>query len=362
MASPAAIEKWGDDYQFHQVGTGPFTLEEYVPKDHLTLRRYSDYGWAPGFFAHQGPAYLQEVEFRFYVDPATRSPALESGEAHVMGEIPPPDAVRLDKDLDYQLLAVPVPGQPLQMYVNTTRAPTNDLRVRQALLYATDRQAIVDAVFMGYSPPAYGPLSRATWGYDPGIETLYPHDLERATQLLDQAGWRDSDADGIRDRDGQRLVLQAILTSWGFVPEVGQMLQAQYKEAGIQLDTQVIAAYPSVVQAATEGQYHLIPFNLSSSDPDILRTAFHSTYAAGGFNWSKVQDAELDALLDRGKEEQDRQSRAQTYADIQQRIMAQALVIPIRDYVNLNVASIRVTGLRYDAQGWFPWLYDVKVE
>ena len=58
----------------------------------------------------------------------------------------------------------------------------------------------------------------------------------------------------------------------------------------------------------------------------------------------------------------DERARAQTYAEIQQRIMRSAYVLPIRDYVNLNAASSRVQGLRYDAQGWFPWLYDVKVE
>jgi peptide/nickel transport system substrate-binding protein len=362
IVSPEAVEKWGDEYQFHQVGTGPFTFEEYVPKDHLTLKRNPDYKWAPSFFAHQGPAYLQEIEFRFYVDPATRSPALESGEAQVMGEIPPVDAVRLDNDADFQLLEVPVPGQPLQMYINTIKPPTDDLRVRQALLHATDRQAIIDAVFMGYSPPAYGPLCRVTWGYDSSVETLYPHDLERADQLLDQAGWSDSNGDGIRDKDGQPLVLEAILTSWGFMPEVGQMLKDQLRKAGIDLNTQVIAAYPAVVQAAVEGQHHIIPFTLSSSDPHILYSAFHSANVEQGFNWSKIQDVELDDLLDQGMQILEEQERAQIYAEIQQRIMSQALIIPIRDYVNLNGASAKVAGLRYDAQGWFPWLYDVKIQ
>jgi peptide/nickel transport system substrate-binding protein len=362
MASPAALEKWGDDYQFHQVGTGPFVFQEYVPKDHLTLKRNPDYKWAPSFFAHQGPAYLQEIEFRFYVDPATRSPALESGEVHVMGEIPPIDAARLDQDPGFQLISVPVPGEPLQMYVNTTRSPTDDLRVRQALLYATDRQAIVDAIFMGYSPPAYGPLCRATWGYDQKVETLYAHDLDRARQLLSDAGWRDADGDGIRDKDGQSLTLEAVLTSWGFVPEVGQMLKDQYLEVGIQLNTQVIAAYPAVVEAAAQGQYHLIPFTLSSSDPHILRSSFHSTNVDAGFNWSKVRDTELDALLDAGPQIQDQAERMRIYGEIQERIMAEALIVPIRDYVNLNAASAKVKGLRYDAQGWFPWLYDVRVQ
>jgi peptide/nickel transport system substrate-binding protein len=361
IASPAALQEWGDEYQFHQVGTGPYKFGEYVPRDHLTLVRNGDYDWAPPFFEHQGPAYLQEIEFRFYGDPATRAPALESGEVDVMGEIAPVDAARLDDDERFNLLPVPVPGEPLQMHVNTARPPTDDLRVRQALLVAMDRQAIVDAVFMGYSPPAFGPLNRATWGYDPSVETLYPHDSAQAERLLEEAGWRDTDGDGVRDQDGQPLTLETKLMSWGYLPEVGQMLQEQYRQVGIQLDLQVLA-FPAAVQAAAEGKHHLIPFTLSSSDPHILSSSYHSSQAEGGFNWSKVRDEELDALLDAGMVALDEQARAAIYAEVQQRIMRNVYVLPIRDYVNLNVASARVRGLRYDAQGWFPWFYDVRVE
>jgi peptide/nickel transport system substrate-binding protein len=361
MASPTAVQKWGEDYQFHQVGTGPFMFQEYVVNDHLTLTRNPDYAWAPSFFSHQGPAYLQEIEFRFFVDPATRAPALESGAADVMGEILPIDADRFDSDPNFELLRIPIPGEPLQMFINTTQSPTDDLRVRQALIYATDRQAIVDAVFMGYSPPAYGPLSRVTWGYDSGVESFYAYDPQQAEQLLEQAGWRDTDGDGIRDKDGQKLVLKTILMTWGLLPDVGQILEEQLRQVGVQLDTQVLA-YPVAVQTAAEGRYHLSPFVIFGSDPDILSSSFHSSNADGGFNWSKVRDPELDALLEQGMQTLDQEKRQAIYAQIQQRIMEEALIIPIRDYVNLIGASSHVKDLRFDTQGWFPWLYDVRLD
>jgi peptide/nickel transport system substrate-binding protein len=361
IISPTAVRKWGDEYQFHQVGTGPFMFQEYVPKDHLTLKRNPNYRWAPTFFAHQGPAYLQEVEFRFFADPATRAPALESGDAQVMGEIPPVDAARLEDSSGFAVLQVSVPGQPLQMYLNVTRAPLDDVRVRQALIYATDRKAIVDTVFMGYSPIAYGPLCRSTWGYDSSVEGLYSFDPNKAQELLEQAGWRDTDGNGIRDKDGQPLALETVLMSWGFVPEVGQMLQQQYLLVGIQLNTELLT-YPAALQAAAEGKHHLIPFTFSGSDPGILRSAFHSANADSGFNWSKVRDAQLDAWLDEGGQSINSEERATIYAQIQRSIIDQALIVPIRDYVNLNGVSARVQGLRFDAQGWFPWLYDVKLD
>ena len=360
MASPTAVERWGAEYQLHQVGTGPFMMREYVPNDHLTLVRNPDYAWAPEVYGHDGPAYLDEIEFRFYVDPAVRALALESGEVHVMGEVPPQDALRLEGDDRFALYRVPVPGHPLQFLLNSARPPTDDLRVRQALLYATDRQAIVGTVFVNYSPVAWGPLGAATMGFEPSLEGTYAFDPARAAALLEEAGWLDADGDGIRERDGQPLVLQAYLMGWGYLPEVGQMLQSQLRAVGIDLQTQTVA-FPAAVEAASQGLHHLAPMTLSSSDPSVLNPTFLSSNV-GGFNWSHVQDPELDRLLEQAVQELDVNSRAALYSQAQVRIMDQALTLPIRDYVNLNAASSAVRGLQFDRRGWFPWLYDVSLE
>ncbi len=361
MASPTAVQQWGTEYQLHQVGTGPFIFVEYVPNDHLTLVRNPVYDWAPEVYSHEGPAYLDEIEFRFYVDPAVRAPALESGDVHAMGEIPPQDAVRLESDERFVLHQVPVPGQPLQFFLNTEKPPTDDLRVRQAILYGTDRETVVKTIFLGYSPVAYGPLGAATIDYDAEVKELYAYDPAKATTLLEQSGWVDSDGDGIRDKDGQPLTLQAYLMTWGYLSEVGQMLQAQLRTLGVDLQTQVVA-FPSAVEAAAKGEHHLAPMTFSGSNPSVLNTTYLSANAEGGFNWSKVRDAELDRLLNEGLSQLDPSVRANLYAQAQVRIMDLALVLPIRDYVNLNAARATVKGLRYDRQGWFPWLYDVYLE
>jgi peptide/nickel transport system substrate-binding protein len=118
-------------------------------------------------------------------------------------------------------------------------------------------------------------------------------------------------------------------------------------------------AFPAAVEAAAKGEHNLAPMTFSSSDPSVLDLTYSSSNADGGFNWSKVRDAELDTLLDQALAEQDPSSRADLYARAQNRIMELALVLPIRDYVNLNAASARVQGLRFDRRGWFPWLHDV---
>lgn len=358
MVSPTAVERWGAEYQEHQVGTGPFRFKEYVPNDHLLLERYPDYDWAPAVYDHPGPAYLDEVEFRFFSDPPTRVLGLESGQAQIMGEIPPQDISRLKSTQDLGVLEVPIPGQPLQFFVNTEKPPTDDLRVRQALLYAADREAIVQAIFRGTSPIAYGPLGETTRDYAQSVRGLYSYDAEKAQGLLEEAGWIDSDGDGVRDKDGQPLKLDMILMSWGYVPEVGQMLQAQWRAVGIDLQTQQLA-FPAAVAAAGDSQHHLAPMVYSSADPGILYSTFHSSNADAGFNWARVRDGEIDRLLDEGAAAMDSTARRQIYERAQQRIMDLALIVPIRDYVNLNGFSAKVKGLRYDRQGWFPWLHDV---
>jgi peptide/nickel transport system substrate-binding protein len=357
IASPAALARWGKDYQLHQVGTGPFIFKEYVPKDHLTLVRNPDYKWGPSFWENRGPAYLDEIMFRFYEDPATRALALESGQAQVMGEVPPQDVDRLTASGKFQLIAVPIPGQPLQLFLNTQRAPTDDLRVRQALIHATDRAAIVKAIFRDKSPAAFGPLTAVSIGYDAKVKSLYPFDLNQAKQLLDDAGWR-AGTDSIRQKDGQRLQVNAVLMSFGFVPETAQLLQAQWAAVGVDLKTQSVP-YGTLLQAGREGSVNILPFFDSASDPDILRKFFRSD---ASFNFARVSDPALDAALDQAVTFTNMSDRAPLYADIQQRVMTQALIVPVRDYINLNVAASSVKGLRFDARGWFPQLSNVRFQ
>jgi peptide/nickel transport system substrate-binding protein len=257
-------------------------------------------------------------------------------------------------------MPIPVPGQPLQFFANTQRSPLDDVRVRRALIYAVNRSAIVDTVFEEYSPPAYGPLNRSTFAYDPGVEDMYAYDPDQAAALLDEAGWTDSDADGIRDHDGAPLRLEAILMSWGYIPEVAQIVQDQLGQVGVRLESRQMT-FSNALGEVAEGNYHLVPFLFSSSDPDILRTTFHSNNIEGGFNWSKFSGAQLDAWLEEGTQEMNEGERREIYANIQQYIMEQALILPVRDYVNLNAAQAHVQNLQYDQQGWFPLLYEVSV-
>ena len=361
MASPAALTQWGDQYQLHQVGTGPFKFVSYQERQTLVIERNPDYAWAPEIRGRQGPAYLDRVEFRFYADAATRLPALLAGQADVMGELPTTDAQQLDRDANAAALTLyptAIPGQSVQFFMNTTMTPLDDLRVRQALLYLTNRAALVKAVFGDYSPVATGPLSAVTrWALGPVLSAPpYPHDENRGKALLAEAGWTDSDGDGVLDKGGNKLILKGILMSWGELPAIGTILQAQWKAAGVRLDLEQMP-YPAALEAGRNGTHHLIPFSNSGTDASLLRTFFHSDNI-GGFNWARVSEPAIDAALDEAERLSNPDERGQRYLDVQRRAVDQAWILPVRDPVNLNAATSRVQGLLYDVQGWVPVLYN----
>jgi ABC-type transport system substrate-binding protein len=145
--------------------------------------------------------------------------------------------------------------------------------------------------------------------------------------------------------------------TWGELPSIGAILQAQWKAAGIQLDLEQMP-YPAALEAGRNGTRHLVPFSNSGTDASMLATFFHGRNL-GAFNWSRVDDPEVNDALDAAQKASDTATRAARYLDVQRRVMAGAWTLPIRDQVNLNAASERVQGLTYDAQGWWPVLYDV---
>lgn len=364
MASPAALQQWGDQYQLHQVGTGPFRFVSYQERQTLVLERNPDYAWAPEIRGHQGPAYLDRIEFRFYADAATRLPALLASQADVMGELPTTDAQQLTTGANaarFMLHPVSVPGESVQFYLNTQLAPLDDVKVRQALLYLTDRAALVKAIFGEWSPVATGPLAAVTrWSLSAnGDAALYPYDPAKGKALLTEVGWTDSDGDGALDKGGQKLVLKGVLMTWGELPAIGTILQSQWKAAGIQLDLETMP-YPAALEAGREGTHHMDPFSNSGTDPSSLATFFHGDNI-GAFNWARVNDPQVNQWLDEAQMSAQPLERQAKYLDVQRRAMEQAWILPIRDQVNLNAASTRVQGLAYDVQGWFPVLYDVWV-
>ncbi|MCE7948682.1 MAG: hypothetical protein DYG88_14760 [Chloroflexi bacterium CFX4] len=354
IASPKALQAYSSDlYQLHQVGTGPYQMVEFIPGDYILLRRNPEYRWAPAFYLPDNPSPVEEIEFRFFTDPATRAPALESGAAHIMGELAPLDALALNRRDDMTLLPQPIPGMPLQFLFNTAKAPTDRLDVRRAIITATDRTAIIDSVFQQLSPVAYGPLAAASPFYEAQIKQFYPYNREVARQALSDLGYTDNDGDRILDLNGAPLRLIVIVPTWGNAPQVAQRLQSQWRDQGIDAELRQVPNLAGLLAAVQSGDYHLVAFNDFGADPSLLNTFYLTD---GRNNFMRVSNANLDQWLMQATQTNDPAERQNFYTGVQGLIMDQALILPIRDYVNLNAYSKRVGGLTFDAYGWFPLL------
>ncbi len=358
MASPLALSEYSNNrYQFHQVGTGPFRFEKYTPGSEIVLERYEDYNWGPDFYQTPADDAVQRIQYRFFTDPATRAAALESGEVAVMGELLPASARSLTANSQVRLMPTLIPGIPLQFMMNIEQSPTNSQAFRQALLYATNRSVIVDTVFQGFSPIAWGPLSQATLHYHRDVQGMYAYDVARARQMLETQGYEDADDNGFLDMGEGDLELVMIVPPWGLLPQVAQLIQDQWREVGIRLTLVSVPGLTALRERVAEGDYHLVAFDSAGLDPSILNQFYLSD---GANNFINVNSPELDATLLAAVEEMAPGARRNLYARIQLFIMEQALILPIRDYVNLNASAASIDGLEYDPYGWFPLMNNVR--
>lgn len=357
IASPKALAEYSRDrYQFHQVGTGPFRFVEYIPGDRIVLRRNTDYRWGPVFYSDSDG--IDEIEFRFYTDAATRSLALSNGEVQVMGEIPPLDARTLTNNSAIQLKQTPIPGQPLQFLINTQRFPTDNLAIRQALLYATNRDAIIDSIFQRFSSVAWGPLSANTLYFNRQLVGTYEQNSAQAQTLLASAGYTDSNNDGILDIGGLDLEVTIIVPPWGSVPEVAQLLQDQWRTIGVRVRLDPVPTFNALRERVESGEYNLVAYYTFGLDPVLLNQFF---LTGGITNWSRYSNSELDRLLTEATRQVEPAVRSSLYAQAQQIIMDAALLLPIRDYVNINGAISGLREFNFDAYGWFPILNGMSV-
>jgi peptide/nickel transport system substrate-binding protein len=357
MASPTALATYSNEiYQFHQVGTGPYRFVDYLPGDHLTLEINPQYTWAPSFVT-PAAAPAERIIFRFFEDPPTRALSIENGSAQVVGELVPADARNLAANSAISVLPEAIPGQPLQFLINTNQFPTNDERVRQALLFATNRDAIIDGIFQRFSPVAWGPLSAATAFYSPSIIGRYAYDPSQATRLLAEAGFTDNDASGYVDFGGADLQIRLLVPPWGLIPQVAQYLQEQWREVGLQVVLDQVPSRAALFEGFARGEFNLGAYYEFGIDPAFLARYFGT---GGANNWTGFSDPSLDAMFSQALTATDDQTRQSLYAQAQSLIMDRALLLPIRDYVNLNGAR-GVTGLTFDAYGWFPLLNALSV-
>jgi peptide/nickel transport system substrate-binding protein len=186
-------------FNLEPVGTGPYKLKE-MDATHIVLEANPDfYGPKP---------YLAEVEFRFYPDYESAFEAFKRGEVMGVGRIPYQYAREAASMSSLSLYSGLLAGYTaVLLNLDNPNVPFfKEKEVRQALSYSVDRKAIVGEVLQGYGLEAHSPIWPSSWAYNPKVKH-YQYDLKEASELLEEAGWKDSDGDGVRDRDWEEVEL-----------------------------------------------------------------------------------------------------------------------------------------------------------
>jgi peptide/nickel transport system substrate-binding protein len=362
MVSPAAARaarQDGDQFPSHPVGTGPFRFKSLDPGTEIVLERNPDYHWAPEGAGHQGPAWLERITFKNVPEEATRVAVLESGQAGAVDLVPPQNLAALRSSDDFHVVTGELLNHNYSLYLNVLRDPWTDPRVRQAFKLSLDLDAAVKTIYLGTLERAWSPLSPSILGYDHSLEGSWHPDRAAAARTLDELGWKVG-PDGIRVKGGNRLSVVFLDTQGNREKrlDVLTVLRRQLRDSGfdLRIDSQPGGAYTAKV---TAGDYDLIGGSLFAPDPDVLRRIHSASFrSAGGV--SKVDDPDLNRLLEAGYRELDPAKRVEIYAQAQRIILDKTYSIPI--YVLLyNVASAaRVRGISIDVHG-FPLFYDAWI-
>ena len=356
MVSPAAVAEAGEDFGRNPVGTGYMKFKEWMSNDHITLERNDDYSWGPAFWNHTGPAYLEQLTFVPVADNGARLTAFESGDLHVIEAVPEQDFDRLVQSGEFQMKVSPSQGAPMAFFMNTEKAPTDDSNVRQAILHGLSRPDLINTALFGLYDPAEGPLSPNTLYYTSTVEGLYPYDIAKATELLETAGWTVG-ADGIREKDGQRLEIDFV--NWPAAQPMVIATQALLQPLGIQVNV-AIFDQATRVQMGHNGEGHLFSTALLDSEPGSIALFYHSKNI-GSFNWSRYSDPDMDALLDAQAIEPDTTKRAELLAQIQLKVMENSLMYPAYVFARLHGISQQVAGFRVNALGSYPFFYEMSI-
>jgi peptide/nickel transport system substrate-binding protein len=357
ISSPAALEKSGADYGRNPVGTGPFKFVQWDAQSQIVLEKNPDYNWGPEFASHQGPANLDQVVFRILPEAATRLTAFETGEIQLAGDPPSLDAVALADSGKGSIETFAQPGIPAILMINTAKAPTNDLNVRKAMILALNQDELAQTAFQKLGLPAYSVISPTTWGYDEASANTYRFNLEEAQRLLEEAGWTDTNGDGIREKNGENLTID-----WPDNPAwseaFNELVSGYLTNAGFEVSYRSMddgAQYEELLA----GNYSLVYMYWTRPDPSPLRYLFHSENLGGGA-WTNYKSDELDNALADADTQTDEELRKQDYTQAQHIIMENALVMPMFTVNTSYLVDPTVKGFGFDLEG-YPAIYDLSL-
>ncbi len=326
IMSPASIQQYGEDYGQHPVGTGPFRFVEYVTGDHVSFERNPDY-W-------NGTPNFDRIEYRIVPEDAARTTLLETGEAQVVDRVTPQlaDALKANPDVRIQET---VTSRIVYFVLNQNRDLMKDVRVRQAVNHAVDRETIISSILRGYAVLADSPISKTVEFYAP--QTPYAFDPERARTLLQEAGIA----------QGTEVVIWTPQGRYVGDRDFATAVQDMLKDIGLNASLQAFGDFPAYIQQLDSLEFDMAVWGwANSNDADsALNQTFSSDFVKVFPNWGSYSNPRVDELLDTAATELDSNRRAELYTEAQKILVEDAAGLFLHWQVNLTGVSPKVEGV-----------------
>jgi len=330
-------EKFSRDKGFI-VGSGPYTFEEWKAKQYVVLKKKENW-WAEGLdpklFAN-GPEYIR---YKIMPDWTTAITALKAEEVDLARSVRAKDFVDL-KDSEFKdLYSFHTPDYMAYEYIGMNmKSPIfSDKKVRQAMRHIIDKKLIREVLMYGYGLPVIGPFHPSKKYYNKNIAD-YGFDLDKATKMLDEAGWKDTDQDGIRDKviDGKKTPFKATIKfNQGNTrrENTALMLSENAKKIGLDIQVQVREWTVFIDETKSHDFDMYVGAWVGSTSLGDPTQIWHSESYNGGSNYVGFGNAESDALIDELKYNLDEPSRTEQYKRFQEIIHEEA------PYIFLNALT-----------------------
>lgn len=338
------------------IGSGPFVVARQVLGRELVLNARANYAWGPAKHPHQGRALLDAIRIIVTGEDSVRIGGLLAGQAHVIRQVQAYDEERV-KSRGFQIFAPSTRGVNNSIAFRPDNPLVADIRVRRALLHATNAQEVVETLFSANYPKATSVIASTALGYVNLADRL-GFDPALAVRLLEEAGWTPG-AGGLRAKEGRELVL----TAYESQPQPRnkdtlQLVAQQWARVGVKLNVLAGDLGSRVVDSLDPARTPVAPAMVGRADPDVIRSNYYPTtrnalLQMGGVS-QKVQsfrDDELNALLEAIAAETDVAKRLALTGDVQRYIIDKAYVIPLFEEPQVFAAAPRLHGMGFEAVG-----------
>ncbi|WP_159501814.1 ABC transporter substrate-binding protein [Microbacterium sp. 18062] len=360
IQSPTYLEEAGSDTASSVVGSGPYVLADITPGQSWTLEKRADYAWAPESKDH-GAAYLDRVELSYVPEGSVRVNGVTAGEFDLINGVSYSQYGTLRDSDEVTLIDYQPGGVATGIALNLTSGIFQDENVRAAFQRSFDVEGLIESTF-------YGAIEAATGGaftensryYDASVGEAYGYDIDVATRLLDEAGWSEVGADGIRQKDGQPLSVKLLSFPEPSqdVLNLVQALQQAGLEAGWDIRYEQLdrAVWNETINA---GDYDLQLHSYFRADPDIARTVWSQEFVPPwGYSFSWPEDDAFEALLNEGAQTPDGDERQAIYEEIQAYVIDEGWELPLYPISRPFAFTEGIHGLSLNGTA-VPYIYDL---